>query len=139
MNEALRKMCGVESDGKEQLALAVTAACGIAISSGILASVIYLLLALASMVMVRPSFTQSARVGAGVRLQSGIEKESSDGDLKVAKENYEKIAADKSAFSLSLQAKAQATLGTICGYWKTSRRPPRNDLRLVIAQMVMSS
>jgi hypothetical protein len=71
MIEALRTMCADESDGKGRLALIVTVACGVAISSGILASLIYLLLNLSSMAMVRPAVTQIARVSAGVRLQSG--------------------------------------------------------------------
>jgi len=48
MIEALRKMCAVESSRKDRLTLAFTAACSIAISSGTLASLIYLLLALSS-------------------------------------------------------------------------------------------
>jgi len=71
MIEALRTMCADESDGKGRLALIFTVACGVAISSGILASLIYLLLNLSSMTMVRPAVTQTDRVSAGVRLRSG--------------------------------------------------------------------
>jgi hypothetical protein len=99
MNVALRKMGAVELDGKDRLALAFTAACGVAISSGILASLIYLLL-----------------------------------DLSSTVEIYEKIATCKSTFSLAVQA----TLGTICGYWRASSRPPGNDRPFVIVRMEMS-
>jgi Tol biopolymer transport system component len=44
-----------------------------------------------------PAFAQTAPVGAGVRLEDGIEKEDVDGDLKSAMEIYQKIAADTSA------------------------------------------
>jgi Tol biopolymer transport system component len=97
MSEALRKTRAIESERKERLALAFTAACGVAITGGILASLIYLLLALSSMVLVRPAFAQSAPVEAGVLLESGIEKEDVAGDLKAAMVIYEKVAADKSS------------------------------------------
>jgi hypothetical protein len=135
MNEALRKVRAVKWQGKERLAQVFTAACGIAISSGILASLIYLLLALSSMAMVRPAFAQSAPVGAGMRLQSGIEKDSVERDLMAALEFYEKIAA---AISTAVQPEAQATLSTIHGYWRNSSLPPRNDLPIVIVWMEMS-
>ena len=50
MNMALRKMGAVELEGKDRIALAFTAACDVAIRSGILASLIYLLLDLSSTV-----------------------------------------------------------------------------------------
>jgi hypothetical protein len=71
MIEALRTMREVGLDGKDRLALAFTAACGVAIGSGILASLIYLLLNISSMVRMLPAFSQSAPVGERVRLQSG--------------------------------------------------------------------
>ena len=82
MIEALRTMCAVESDGKGRLALTFTVACGVAISSGILASMIYLLLALLS--MVGPAFAESTPVGAEAPLLSGNKKEGCEGDLKAA-------------------------------------------------------
>lgn len=64
MNSAQRKTQATESDRKERLALAFTAACGIAITGGILASLVYLLVALASMMVARPAFGQAAPTGA---------------------------------------------------------------------------
>jgi hypothetical protein len=138
MNEALRKTHAVEWQGKERLAQVFTAACGIAVSSGILAGLIYMLLALSSMAMLRPAFSKRAPVGAGVRLQPGIEKDSVEGDLMSALEFYEKIATHKSTCSPAVQPRAQATLSTIHGYWRNSSLPPRNDLPLVIVGLVMS-
>ena len=66
------------------------------------------------------------------------EKESSNGDLKAVMEIYEKIVAYKLVFSLAVLARAQATLVTIYGYWKTSSRLPGNDLPLVIVQIALS-
>ncbi len=97
MSEALRMRRRIEAARAEHLALTFTAACGVALSGGVIAALIYLLLALAPLVAVRPAFSQSAPVSAGVRLQTGIEKEEVDGDLKSAMAIYEKIAADSSA------------------------------------------
>jgi hypothetical protein len=72
MNPPQRKTQAAESQRKERLAMAFTAACGIAISSGIVASLIYLLVALASMVMARPAFAEAAPDGAQVQFQSAI-------------------------------------------------------------------
>jgi hypothetical protein len=55
MNSIPGKRNAIESERKERLALAFTTACGVAISTGILASLIYLLLALSSLVLVRPA------------------------------------------------------------------------------------
>jgi hypothetical protein len=82
--------------GTDQLAMAITAACGVWLSSGLIPALIYLLLALAPLVAVRPGFSQPAPVSAGVRLQGGIEKEDVDGDLKSAMDIYGKIAVDNS-------------------------------------------
>ena len=121
MNETQRKMCSIESDvtksaWKERLALAILAACFVAISSGILTALIYFLLALSSILTVRPPFAKGAPAAAGVWLQYGIKKERVNGDLKVVMEIYEKIAAYKSVFSLAVHARAQATLVTIYGH-----------------------
>ena len=97
MSEAMRKRSKIEAGRREQLALGLTAACSVALSGGVIASLIYLLLALASLMAARPAFAQSAPVGAGVRLEAGIEKEDVDGDLKSAMDIYQKIATDTAA------------------------------------------
>jgi hypothetical protein len=97
VSEAMRKRSKIEAGRREQLALGLTAACSVALSGGVIASLIYLLLALASLMAARPAFAQTAPVGAGVRLEAGIEKEDVDGDLKSAMDIYHKIAADTSA------------------------------------------
>ena len=71
MIEALRTMSVVNSGGKGRLSLTLTVACGVAISSGILASLIYLLLDLSSMAMGRRAIAQIDVVGTRMRLQSG--------------------------------------------------------------------
>jgi hypothetical protein len=71
MNSSHRKTREAESERKATLALVLTAAAGIAISSGILASLIYLLVALAS-ILVRPVSAQPAPAGARVQFQSAI-------------------------------------------------------------------
>jgi Tol biopolymer transport system component len=85
-----------EPTGKDQLAMVMTAACGVALSTGLIPALIYLLLALAPLVALRPGFGQSAPPSAGMRLQAGIEKEDVDGDLKSAMDIYQKIAANNS-------------------------------------------
>ena len=91
MNSIPGKRHAIESERKERLALAFTTACGVAISSWILACLIYLLLALSSLVLARPAFAQSSPASAGVQLQSGIEKEDVNGDLESAMKIYEKV------------------------------------------------
>jgi len=61
----------VNSDGKGWLSLTLTVVCEVAISSGILAGLIYLLLDLSSMAMGRRAIAQIDVVGARMRLQSG--------------------------------------------------------------------
>src|SRR5579863_2316151 len=97
VSEAMRKRNRIEAGRRERLALAITAACSVALSGRVIASLIYLLLALASLMAVRPAFAQTAPVGAGVLLEDGIEKEDVDGELKSAMDIYQKIAADTSA------------------------------------------
>ena len=97
MSEAMRKRSEIEVGRRERLALGLTAACSVALSGGVIASLIYLLLAFASSMATRPAFAQTAAVGAGVRLEAGIEKEDVDGDLKSAMDIYQKIASDTSA------------------------------------------
>jgi Tol biopolymer transport system component len=97
VSEAMRKRSKIEAGRREQLVLGLTAACSAALSGGVIASLIYLLLALASLMAAPPAFAQTAPLGAGVRLEAGIEKEDVDGDLKSAMDIYQKIAADTSA------------------------------------------
>ena len=105
MSEAMIKRSKIEASKRERLALGLTAACSVTLSGGVIASLIYLLLALASLMAARPAFAQTTPVGAGVRLEAGIEKEDVDGDLKSAMDIYQKIAADTSA-PLDVRAKA---------------------------------
>jgi Tol biopolymer transport system component len=97
VSEAMRKRNTIEAGRRERLALAITAACSVALSGGVIVSLIYLLLAIASLMAARPAFAQTAPVGAGVRLEAGIEKEDVDGDPKSAMAIYEKIASDTAA------------------------------------------
>jgi len=97
MSEELRMRQQIKADKREKFALALTAACGVALSGGVLAALVYLLLAFMPLAAARPAFGQSAPVGAGVRLQAGIEKEDVDGDMKSAMDIYQKIAADTAA------------------------------------------
>ena len=97
MSETMRKRSEIDAGRREQLTLGLTAACSVALSGGVIASLIYLLLALASLMAAPLAFAQTAPVGAGVRLEAGIEKEDVDGDLKSAMDIYQKIASDMSA------------------------------------------
>jgi hypothetical protein len=110
VSEAMRKRSKIEAGRTERLALAITAAYSVALSGGVIASLIYVLLALASLMSARPAFAQTAPVSAGVRLEAGIEKEDVDGDLKSAMDIYQKIAADTSA-PRDVRAKALLRLG----------------------------
>jgi Tol biopolymer transport system component len=87
----------IKAEKRQQFALAITAACRVAMSSGLIAALGYLLLALVLLAAVGPAFSQSDPVGPGVRLQAGIEKEEVDGDLKSAMDIYAKIAVETSA------------------------------------------
>src|ERR1039458_6233839 len=91
----MRKRNKIEAGRRERLALAITAACSVALSGGVIASLIYLLLALASLMAAPPAFAQTAPVGAGVRLEAGIEKEEADGDLKSAMDIYQKRSEER--------------------------------------------
>lgn len=88
----------------ERSTLALATTCGLLLSGGVIACIIYLLLTLASLVIgseviTLPAFAQSSTTpaGAGVRLEAGVEKEEVEGDLPAAIAIYEKIAADVSA------------------------------------------
>jgi len=92
MKEPLKKANLVEG-----IALACTAAGGLALCGGVAVSILYVLLTLVLLIPARPAYSQTAPVAAGVRLEAGIEKEDVDGDLKSAMDIYQKIAADASA------------------------------------------
>ena len=79
----------------EKIAFTFTAVGSLICGGAAITAFFCLLITLASLVMVRPAFPQSAT--AGVRLQAGIAKEDADGDLKSAMEIYQKIADDRSA------------------------------------------
>jgi hypothetical protein len=81
----------------EETAITCTAISDLLLSSGVIACAVYLLLTLASLVTVQPVFAQSTPVAAGVRLETGIEKEDVDGDLKSAMDIYQKIVTDTAA------------------------------------------
>ena len=79
----------------ENIAFMFTARGSLLFSGAAVTTLVYLLMALAPLVLVPPAFPQSTT--AGVRLQAGIAKEDVDGDLKSAMEIYQKIADDRSA------------------------------------------
>jgi len=97
----------IESTRTEGVVLAFMASTGLLLSGGVIVGFIYLFLAVASFMTLRPAFAQSAPVVAGVRLEAGIEKEQVEGDLKSAMDIYQKIAADGAA---SRDVRAQALL-----------------------------
>jgi len=93
----MRNTCKIALSARERLTVALTAACGLALSGGTLTAFICPLFAFTPLVMARPSLAQSSSVQAGVLLESGIEKEDVDGDLKSAMDIYQRIAADNAA------------------------------------------
>jgi Tol biopolymer transport system component len=97
MNRILRNAQRLQSDWHERIALAIAGAIGVALSTGVIAALIYFLLAVGSLISSPAAYAQAAPPAAGVQLQAGIEKENVDGDLKTAMGIYEKIAADASA------------------------------------------
>ena len=92
MKKSLQKASPLEG-----IALACTAAGGMALCGGVVACILYLLLTLVLLIPARPAFSQTAPVAAGGRLEAGIEKQDVDGDLKSAMDIYQKIAGDASA------------------------------------------
>jgi Tol biopolymer transport system component len=83
--------------GMKSIVVAWTGGDGRLLGGRLIARILCLLLALASLVTVRAVFAQSASLGARVRLEAGMEKEDVDGDLEAAMEIYQKITADSSA------------------------------------------
>jgi Tol biopolymer transport system component len=92
----MSKACKIALSARQRFTVGLTAACGLALSGGTF-TLICALLAFAPLVVVRPLLAQSSPIGAGVLLESGIEKEDVDGDLKSAMDIYQKIAADNAA------------------------------------------
>jgi Tol biopolymer transport system component len=78
----------------EKVALAVAGLGALILSAAIVASLVYLLLAVGSLLAARSAFAQ---ITAGVQLEAAIEKEQVEGDLQSAIGAYQKIAADTSA------------------------------------------
>jgi Tol biopolymer transport system component len=97
MSEVLRQMARRRAVHKEWIALGVTTSFSLLLSGGVIGLLIYLLLLLVAAGAATPTMAQTASSAPGVMLQSGIEKEDVDGDLKGAMSIYEKIAADPSA------------------------------------------
>jgi Tol biopolymer transport system component len=105
VNRFLKIADGLQTDRTERIALAITAAVGVALSTGVIAALIYLLVALGPLMSPPIAHAQAVPPAAGVQLQAGIEKENVDGDLKAAMSIYEKIASDASA-TREVRAKA---------------------------------
>jgi hypothetical protein len=64
MTRILSKECKIESDWMERVGVAIMAAAGVALSTGVIAAFIYLLIALTSIVSARPAFPQSVPAGS---------------------------------------------------------------------------
>jgi Tol biopolymer transport system component len=92
----MSKACKIEWSARQRFTVVVTAACGLRLRAGTF-TLICALLAFAPLITVRPLLGQSSQIGAGVLLESGIEKEDVDGDLKSAMDIYQRIATDNAA------------------------------------------
>jgi Tol biopolymer transport system component len=97
VNRFLKNVCGIQADWQERTVLAITAAISVALSTGVIGALLYLLIALGALISSPVTYAQAAPPVAGVQLQAGIEKENVDGDLNAAISIYQKIAADSSA------------------------------------------
>jgi WD40-like Beta Propeller Repeat len=97
VNRFLNNVGRVKTDWQERIVLALTAAISVALSTGVIAALLYLLIALGSLISSPTAFAQAGPPAAGVQLQAGIEKENVDGDLNSAISIYQRIAADASA------------------------------------------
>jgi hypothetical protein len=97
MSEAVKQMTRRRAETSEEIALEVAVAFGMALSGCAVDLLIYLVLPLLTIGAAKPAIAQTVSSTPGVMLQSGIEKEDVDGDLKTAMSIYEKIAADASA------------------------------------------
>lgn len=83
---------------------------GAALGGRVVLSLVWLLVEVALLTMVPSMPAQSTSASAAVRLQAGIEKEDLDGDLPLAMEIYQKIAADAAA-PRDVRARALLRLG----------------------------
>jgi hypothetical protein len=92
VNGILKNACSLQAEWQERIGFAIAGAIGVALSAGVVAALIYFLLALGSLIASPAAYAQAAPPTAGVMLQAGIEKENVDGDLKAAMSIYEKIA-----------------------------------------------
>jgi hypothetical protein len=63
MNRILRKRYRVEADWRERMALAFTTAAGVALSVGVIAALVYILMAMASLVSIGPSISGLSPAG----------------------------------------------------------------------------
>ena len=97
MSEVLTQMGRRRADTKDRIALAIPARTRLAPTGGVIGLLIYLMLILVTIAGAKAAMAQSVSYAPGVMLQSGIEKEDVDGDVKAAMTIYEKVAADLSA------------------------------------------
>ena len=72
MNRILKNAHRLQADWQERIGLAITGAIGVALTTGVIAALIYLLLAFGSLIA-----SPSAYAQAGVQIESAIEKEMS--------------------------------------------------------------
>jgi Tol biopolymer transport system component len=97
VNRVIDNARGLQPGWQERVALAITAAISLALSTGMIAALLYLLIALGSLISSPTAYAQAAPPAAGVQLQAGIEKENVDGDLNAAISIYQKIASNATA------------------------------------------
>jgi hypothetical protein len=64
MTKVLSTRCKIEAEWMERIGLTLTAAAGVALTTGVIAAFIYFMIALASIVSGRPGNPQSAPPGA---------------------------------------------------------------------------
>jgi hypothetical protein len=91
-----RKRCNESEQGRtESFALIVITICGLFLSGGVIAGIVYLLLTFISLVAAGPAFEQPAPVAAGVHIQAEIEEKQASATLEQASQIYRKIAAQQ--------------------------------------------
>jgi hypothetical protein len=69
MREPLKKCNKVEQFRTDGLVLTIIASCGLLLSGGVIAGIVYLFL-----VALRPPYSESSAFAAGVRVQAGLQK-----------------------------------------------------------------
>jgi hypothetical protein len=77
VNRFTKNARGLQDDWQERFALSNTAAIGLALSTGVIGALLYLLIALGSLISSSTAYAQAAPPAAGVGLEAGIEKEAS--------------------------------------------------------------